>query len=100
MKLEELLKSVKEEKLDKEQLEGYHTQLSNLLAEMNIEMAGLEKEEAIFMNSKHSDDTAIAQKIAWKATESGLRLIVKKVFNGNEIITKLIKKPTLYSLLT
>ena len=42
--LSELIISVKEHNLSKDQLENYRDQLSNLYAEMNIEMADLEKE--------------------------------------------------------
>ena len=77
MKLEELIKSVKEDQLTKEQLEQYHDQLSHLFAQMQLEMGGLEKEEALFMN-KDINLSVAQRKIMWKGTESGQRLIVLK----------------------
>jgi len=79
MKLEDLIKSVKEENLSKEQLEAYHDQLSHLFAQMQLEMGGLEKLEAQFMNKDFGENVSVAQrKILWKGTESGQRLIVLK----------------------
>lgn len=75
MKLTELIQQVKEQNLTKDQLEGYRDQLSGLFAEMQIEMAELEKKEAVF---SHDFPTAVARKNAWKATEDGQRLIVLK----------------------
>lgn len=99
MKLETLILAVKEQKLDKDQLENYHTQISHLFVEMQMEMANLEKEEALFMNAKHPDDSAIARKIQWKATESGQRLIVLKRYQlaTKELLNSL--KSRIYQLL-
>lgn len=78
MTLLELIKSVKDNKLTREQLEDYHSQMSNLFAEMQLEMADLEKEEAIFMNSKGEDESVASVKIRWKATQEGQRLLMLK----------------------
>lgn len=78
MQLLDLIKSVKEEKLSLEQLEDYHTQLSNMFADLQIEMAGLEKEEAMFMYRKLPEESVAQKKIEWKATDKGQRLIVLK----------------------
>ena len=75
MKLSELILAVKEEKLTKEQLGDYETQISNLFVQMMLERATLEKEEALFMNGKDKSDSAISRKIQWRATPSGQRLI-------------------------
>lgn len=77
MKLEELIKNVREENLTKEQLENYHDELSHLFAQMQLEMGSLEKEEALFMN-KDLQESVAQRKIMWKGTESGQRLIVLK----------------------
>jgi len=74
--LKDLIVSVKEQNLSKDQLEAYRDQLSGLYAEMQMEMADLEKEEALFTGKL--DGSAISRKIAWKITESGLRLIMLK----------------------
>ena len=83
MKLRELITSVKEKNLTKEQLEDYGDQMSELFAEMMLEMADLEKKEALFMENqpKLFDDKEISvamRKIFWKATPSGQRLIMLK----------------------
>lgn len=76
MTLSDLIIAVRDEKLNKDQLEAYRSQMSDLFAQMQIEMADLEKEEALFLNEH--EGTAIARKISWKATKSGQRLIVLK----------------------
>ena len=76
MTLLDLIKAVKEKNLDKDQLENYRDELSSLFAQMQLEMADLEKEEAIFPTENY--DSAVARKNAWKATQSGQRLIVLK----------------------
>jgi len=79
MKLIEVLKLVREENLDKEQLENYFTSLSGLFSDLQIELASLEKEEAIFMAKEQEMNVSVAQrKILWKSTESGQRLIMLK----------------------
>ena len=78
MKLKELIIAVKEKNLTKEQLEDYSDQMSSLFAEMQIEMAELEKEEALFMDMKQVEDSVAETKIKWKGTENGRRLIVLK----------------------
>lgn len=78
MKLLELIQSVKEKNLSKEQLEDYRDQMSHLFAEMQLEMADLEKEEAQFMGIILPDESVAQRKILWKATQGGQRLIVLK----------------------
>jgi len=79
MKLVEALKAVREENLSKEQLENYFTSLSGLFSDLQIELADLEKEEAIFMAKEQEISVSVAQrKIVWKATDLGQRLIMLK----------------------
>ena len=79
MKLAELINAVKEQHLDKSQLEDYHSQLSSLFAEMQLEMAELEKIEALFLGHENQKEESVAQrKLNWKITSSGQRLIVLK----------------------
>lgn len=96
MTLKDLIVSVKEKNLTKDQLEAYRDQLSNLYAEMNMEMAELEKEEAIYMESV--DATVARAKVIWKATEKGQRLIVLKRYclATKELLNSL--KSRLYSI--
>lgn len=78
MTLESLINAVKEQTLSREQLEGYRDQMSQLFAQMMLEMADIEKEEALFMNGKDDRESVASRKIQWKATEKGQRLIVLK----------------------
>lgn len=82
MTLSELIMAVKEQKLSKEQLEDYQDQMSHLFAEMQMEMAELEKEEALYLEKNRivsNIELSVAQrKIMWKGTPSGQRLIVLK----------------------
>lgn len=93
--LNELIISVREQNLTKDQLEGYRDQLSDLYAQMQMEMADIEKQEALFPNDY---PTAVARKNAWKATEPGQRLIVLKRYclACKEILNSL--KSRLYSM--
>jgi len=79
MKLQELLESVKDKKLSREQLENYSDELSHLFTRCMLEMSEIEKKEALFM-SDH-EGTAISRKIAWKATRDGQRLIELKRYS-------------------
>jgi len=77
MTLLELLVAVKEQHLGKDQLEQYRDQLASLYADMQIEIAGLEKEEAMYFYKRMNPETSdISIKRSWKATESGQRLIL------------------------
>lgn len=79
MTLLELITKVKDETLSKEDLEKYRDQLSNLFSSMQIEMAELEKSEALFMGKSELDGSSVAQrKIYFKATPTGQRLITLK----------------------
>ncbi len=103
MTLTELIIAVKEKNLSKDQLEDYRDQMSHLYAEMQMEMADLEKAEAIYMEepSKYYKDmhVSVAQrKIEWKATDDGQRLIVLKRYclATKELLNSL--KSRLYSI--
>ena len=78
MKLQDLILAVKEKNLSKDQLEDYRDQMSNLFAQLQLEMAELEKEEAIFMEQKTEQESVAQRKIEWKATKGGQRLIELK----------------------
>lgn len=96
MTLQELIISVKEKHLNKDQLEGYRDQLSGLFAEMQLEMSELEKEEALFMAD--GEKTVASKKVDWRATKSGQRLIVLKRYAlaTKEMLNSL--KSRLYSI--
>lgn len=96
MTLQELIVSVNEKTLSKDQLEDYRTQLSDLFAKMQLEMADLEKAEALFMEK--TDATVARAKVLWKATKEGQRLIVLKRYGlaTKELLNSL--KSRLYSI--
>ncbi len=99
MKLTDLILAVKEKNLSKEQLEDYRTDMSEMFALMMLEMADLEKAEALFMGGAFQLDTSVAQKkIIWKATKEGQRLIVLKRYAlaTKEMLNSL--KSRLYSI--
>lgn len=94
--LTELIIAVKEKNLDKDQLENYRNEMSQVFAEMQIEMANLEKLEALFMEK--TDTTVARGKVLWKATKEGQRLIVLKRYTlaTKELLNSL--KSRLYSI--
>lgn len=73
--LRELLEAVKDEHLSQEQLESYLTHLSNLNADLMIEIAGLKKDKALFEAADPNISVAKA-KVMWKASEKGQRLLL------------------------
>lgn len=101
MKLTELILAVKEKNLNEAQLENYRTEMSEIFAQMQMEMADLEKDEALFMehNQNSIEKPSVAStKINWKATEKGQRLIVLKRYclATKELLNSL--KSRLYSI--
>ena len=77
MKLSDLFTAVKEENLSKDNLEKYYSELTYLSAQMELSIADLEKEEAIFLDTS-LEETDVAKKRKWKITESWQRLITLK----------------------
>jgi hypothetical protein len=98
MKLQDLILAVKEKNLTKDQLEAYRNDMSDVFAQMQMEIADLEKEEALFMNGKSDTESVANRKITWKATQSGQRLIVLKRYclATKELLNSL--KSRLYSI--
>ena len=97
--LTDLIVAVKEQNLDKDALEDYRDQMSHIYADMQFEMASIEKSEALFMDSVDLKDMSVAGRIIkWKATALGLRLIVLKryVIATKEILISL--SSSIYSL--
>lgn len=88
--------AVKEKSLSKDQLENYRDEMSQLFAEMQMEMAELEKEEAVYMSD--NEGTVASKKVSWKATEKGQRLIILKRYclATKELLNSL--KSRLYSI--
>ena len=98
MKLQDLILAVKEQNLSKDELENYRNDMSGIYAQMQLEMGDLEKQEALFMNKKLPEESVAQVKINWKATESGLRLILLKRYSlaTKELLNSL--KSRLYSI--
>jgi len=83
MTLKELIVAVKEKNLTKEQLEAYADQMSSLFAEMQLEIAELEKLKALYFEGNQVglmgetvSDISIKRK--WSATKEGQREITLK----------------------
>lgn len=76
--LQDAIKAVREQNLTKTELEDYHAQMSELCSLMQLEMADLEKDEALYMSNRADGESAISRKISWKATQGGQRLIYLK----------------------
>ena len=73
MKLEELIKSVKEEHLDKDQLEHYHSELCYLKAQLKLEFAELKKKKAVYLLGREKDESVVSREISWGASKEGQR---------------------------
>ena len=77
----DLLKAVKDENLDKQQLEDYHKALSELRGEMKLELAANKKRRAMFM--LQNPELSVAQrKLNWEGTPDGQREIDLKGYIG------------------
>ena len=101
MKLIELINAVKEEHLTKDQLEDYRDQLSNLFAQMQLELAEIEKYRAIRMEEMrvaNPNDSEVRLKGNWQSTSSGQREIELKRYclATKEMLNSL--KSRLYSI--
>lgn len=99
MKLIELFQIVKDDTLQKDQLEKYRDQLASLYAEMTLEYATLEKKEAMFLLSENQREKSMAlRKAEWKGTDEGQRMIdLKNWMKGTAKVIDSLKS-RLYSL--
>lgn len=84
--LSQLIEKVKEEGLDKQTLEQYHTEITYLDNLMRMELAPIEKAEALYFGEckKHPlytdtkrvvEESDVSIKRKWRATEKGQRQI-------------------------
>lgn len=77
MNLKDLFEAVKDDKLSLPMIEKYRDEMIHLHTAMQIEMAEIEKSEAIFFHDKSLPDvTDISIKREWRATEKGQRQIL------------------------
>lgn len=75
--LTELLEAVKDENLSLQQIESYRDQMVHLHTAMQIELADIEKAEAIYFSEQINPDVSdVSIKRAWRATEKGQRQIL------------------------
>ncbi len=72
--LKTLLEQVRDQNLNKSELEHYHSEFTNLFSQIHLELAELEKAEAMYILGSELP-TDIAKKRAWKGTLYGQRLI-------------------------
>lgn len=101
MTLKELIVAVKEKNLTKDQLEAYRDEMSHVYAEMQMELAEVEKEKALFFEKSREvfpERSDIMTKRVWQATLKGLREIVLKRYclATKELLNSL--KSRLYSI--
>src|SRR3990167_1262354 len=76
-KFKELLEAVKDEKLTLEQVEKYRDELVHLHSDMQIDLADIEKKEALYFLTYATPDVSdISVKRKWKATDEGQRQIL------------------------
>lgn len=73
MKLYELIEKIKEDKLDKYQLEAYHGELCQLKSQLALELGELKKEKALFMVKREAGTSIASRKEEWDATQRGQR---------------------------
>ena len=98
MKLPELIKAVREDKLDKDMLENYHTELCNLKSELYLELAELKKEKALFMVRREQGESVAGRKESWDATPRGQRKFeIESYISSAKALTDSIKS-RLYSI--
>jgi len=97
MQLLELFRKVKEKSLDKEQLEEYRDELVGLFAEIQIELADLKKEKAIYFVEKRVKTNTDTER-NWFATKHGQREI--ELSHYSKALEKIISsaKDRLYRL--
>lgn len=85
----ELVQLVKDDKLDKDKLELYRDNIVTVVAQMQMELGDLQKEEALFMGTKPDTNSVADWKIRWKSSEKGLRMIeVKNHLTTGKILLK------------
>lgn len=73
----EILEAVKDESLSLQQIEHYRDTMIHLHTAMQIELADVEKAEAIYFHEKSQPDVSdVSIKRAWRATEKGQRQIL------------------------
>ena len=75
--IQDIIKSVKEQNLDKYQLENYASMLDVLQAEYELQLADIEKAEAMFL-ANCGEKTRAGATTKWEASEQGQKGIELK----------------------
>lgn len=75
--LQDIIKGIKEENLTKDRLESYSSMLDILSAEMELSLAEIEKEEAMFL-ANCGEKTRASATTKWDASELGQKEIELK----------------------
>ena len=73
----DIIKTIKEDKLDKFKLEEYSSMLDVLCAEYELELGNVEKEEALFL-ADCGEKTRAGATTKWEASELGQKEILLK----------------------
>ncbi len=98
MTLEELIVKIKDDKLDKNQLENYHSELCQLKSQLYLELAELKKEKALFMVRREKEESIASRKEMWDATPKGQRKFeVESYISSSKSLIDSIKS-RLYSI--
>ena len=74
----DLVKLVRDDKLEKDKLELYRDGIVKCVADMQMELGDLQKTEALFMGAKSDGQSVADRKIQFKVTDEGLRMIEVK----------------------
>lgn len=69
----DLLQKVKDDALPLDMLEKYRDQLIHLHSDMQLSLASIEKEEAMFLAMGGQEETDASRKRRWRATDRGQR---------------------------
>lgn len=76
--IKKIIEAVKEKSLSKDDLENYRDSMSSVSALFYLELADIEKKEAIFFSEKDPKETDVSTKRHWQVTNEGLRQIELK----------------------
>lgn len=74
MKLHQLLEEIKDEKLNKEQLEDYFSHCCQLRGQVKMEIGTYKKKKAIFLSQRPDGVSVASRKIDFDASPEGQRL--------------------------
>lgn len=97
MKLLDLFTAIKEESLTKDKLEDYHKELSELYAQMHLELGEVKKRKGMYM-LPNPELSGIAILRKWNATSDGQREIELKSYIKATATTLSSLKSRLFSI--